>query len=80
MNKKINSDQVIIHLVNYSKNTKNINAKINLEGIVNTIDQNKIRLYSPDDITKGPSKVIVKNKELEFIIPELEIYDIIVIN
>ena len=77
---KSGRDQVIIHMVNYLNSVKNVQVRLNLEGIVRSIDKEKIRIYSPDGVSEQLSKVIVSDEHVEFVIPELKIYNMIVIN
>jgi hypothetical protein len=77
---KTNSNQVIIHMVNYLNSVKDIRVSVNLEGIVKDIDARKIRIYSPDGVPGRLGGVVVSDNQVEFVIPELQIYDMIVIN
>ena len=80
MVRKTGSDQIIVHFVNYLNPLTNIRIKLNLEGVVNSVDKDKIKFFSPDPVENQLSSVEVNGKNIEFTIPELEIYDMVVIN
>lgn len=77
---KTDNDQVVIHLVNYLKRLKNIEVNLNLEGIVKNINKEKISIYSPDEVSLELGKVSANDKQLKFVVSELAIYNMIVIN
>ena len=70
---------IIVHFVNYSDARENIEVKLNLEGFAKAIDKNSITLLSPDAVPQKIEKVSVNGARVEFTIPKLEIYDVIVI-
>ena len=78
--RKIGTDKIILHLINYSEHLDNIKIKVNLEGYVNNINKESITLYSPDDVPKIIKDISVDGKKIEFTIPRLAIYDVVVIN
>jgi len=78
--KKRETDRIILHFVNYSQPVKNLKIKINLEGFVNTIKKESVSLLSPDDVGKIVNNIFVEGNKMEFTIPELDIYDIVIIN
>ena len=78
--RKTGSDQIIVHFVNYLSPLKNVGVKLNLEGVVDSVDKDKIKFFSPDLVESQLNSVEVSDKNIEFIIPELEIYDIVTIN
>jgi hypothetical protein len=78
--KKTGSDQVIIHIVNYLNTVKNLQIRLNLEGVVDSVMKDKIKFYSPDHAENKLNSIAVNGKNIEFIISDLEIYDMIVIN
>jgi len=78
--RKTGSDQVIIHMVNYLNSVRNLQVRLNLEGIVKNLDDGKIRIYSPDGVPEQLEDVVYTDKQIEFIVPELKIYNMIVIN
>lgn len=77
---KKGTDKIILHLINYSEHLDNIKIKVNLEGYVNNINKESITLYSPDNVPKIIKDISVNGKKIEFTIPGLEIYDVVVIN
>ena len=78
--RKINSDRVILHLVNYHTPLKNVRVSVNLEGIVKQIDARRIRLYSPDRDATELFATSLRGNSVEFVLPELDVYDIVTIN
>jgi len=78
--KKKDKDRIIIHFINYSEHLNDIKVKVNLEGYVNNINKESIRLYSPDNVLKRINDISVDGKKIEFTIPRLEIYDVVMIN
>jgi hypothetical protein len=53
---------------------------VNLEGIVNKIADGQVKIYSPDGVPGQLKEVVVRDKRVELVVPELDIYDMIVIN
>lgn len=78
--RKKGTDKFIVHFVNYSDIRENIEVKLNLEGFAKAIDKNSITLLSPDAVPQKMEKVSVKGARIEFTIPKLEIYDIVILN
>ncbi|UCH09309.1 MAG: hypothetical protein JSU61_08695 [Fidelibacterota bacterium] len=78
--KKLGSEQVILHLVNYSEPVENMKVRVNLEGVVDSIDRDSIILLSPDAVPQEVKVVSIRGAELELTIPRLEMYDIVAIN
>jgi hypothetical protein len=78
--RKNGTDKFIVHFVNYSDARENVEVKLNLEGFAKAIDKNSITLLSPDAVPQKVEKVSVKGARIEFTIPKLDIYDIVVIN
>jgi len=78
--RKKGADRIILHLVNYSKPVENVKVKVNLEGFVNRINRESIRLLSPDSIPQEIKGVSVEGRKIKFIMPKLDIYSIAVIN
>jgi hypothetical protein len=76
---KRDTDKYILHFVNYNKPIKNIQVKINLDGFTENLNEN-IRLFSPDNVLKEVKNVSVEQNALKFELPELKIYDVVVIN
>jgi len=78
--KKIDTDRIILHFVNYSKPVENIKIKVNLEGFVNSINKENIRLISPDYVPEELKNLTVKGNKLELTIQKLDIYNVVVID
>ncbi len=78
--KKTNSDRIVLHFVNYHNPAQNIRVSVNLDGVVKQIDKDKVRLLSPDDGAKQLKAVSVRGTHLDFILPNLDVYDVVTIN
>jgi hypothetical protein len=76
---KRNTDKYILHFVNYDMPVKNIDVKFNLSDFSDKVS-NMIQLLSPDDVPKSVKNVVIHNNTISFTLPELDIYDIVVIN
>jgi hypothetical protein len=76
---KRETDQYILHFVNYDTPVKNIKVKFNLSDFNDKVSQ-KIQLLSPDDVPKTVKNVVIYNNTVSFTIPHLNIYDVVVIN
>ena len=57
-----------------------LKVSLNLDGVVDTINQERINFYSPDHASNKLHSIDVKGKNIEFILSDLEMYDIVVIN
>jgi hypothetical protein len=78
--KKTNSDRIVLHFVNYHNPAQNIRVSVILDGVVKQIDKNMVRLLSPDDGAKPLKAVSVRGTRLDFILPNLDVYDVVTIN
>ena len=78
--KKTDSDRVILHFVNYHTPLKNVRVRVNLDGVVKQIDSQRIQLFSPDGNAQKIGEVFAHGTRLEFVLPELEVYDVVAIN
>jgi len=78
--KKINSERVVLHLVNYDKPARNIRVSLNLDGVVKQIGRGKIRLLSPDGGARDLTGISASGTRLEFIVSNLDVYDVVTIN
>ncbi len=77
---KNGTDRFILHFVNYDKPLENIHVRVNLDGYPIMINKNKIKLFSPDMIPLKVQEISVKGKTAEFVIPALNIYNVVVLN
>ncbi len=77
--RKQNQKRFILHLVNYDRPAKNIRVRVNLDGIVDSIKPASLNLYSPDSVAKTVKEIKSAGKSVEFIVPELDVYDVITI-
>jgi hypothetical protein len=78
--RKTNSDRLILHVVNYHTPLKNVRVSVNLEGIAKKVDAKRIRLYSPDREAMDLVATSVRGNSVEFVLPELDVYDVVTIN
>jgi hypothetical protein len=78
--KKTDTGRVILHFVNYNTPLKNVRVRLNLEGVVEQIDPKSLQLLSPDGSARQPGTPTVRGTQLEFVLPELEVYDVVTIN
>jgi alpha-L-arabinofuranosidase len=78
--KKTNSDRLILHVVNYHTPLKNVHVTVNLDGVAKKVDAKRIRLYSPDREAVDLVATSVRGNSVEFVLPELDVYDVVTIN
>jgi hypothetical protein len=78
--KKTDSDRVILHFVNYHTPLKNVRVSVNLDGVIKQIDSKRIHLFSPDGGAKEIEVASVRGTQVEFVLPELDVYDVVAIN
>jgi hypothetical protein len=76
--KKNNEHRYILHLVNYDKPLKNVRVKLNLEGVADAIDAKSLHLFSPDAVRKEVKVTKASAKAVEFVVPALDVWDVIV--
>ncbi|MEJ2637762.1 MAG: hypothetical protein P8184_21070 [Calditrichia bacterium] len=77
---KNGSDRYILHIVNYDKPLHNVRVRVNMEGYPVKIRKGKIALFSPDAVPLKLQEVSVKGNTVEFVLPQLDIYDVVVLN
>ncbi len=75
---KRGTDHYIIHVVNYDQPVKNIQIKINLDGFVENL-AGEVQLFTPDAVSAIPVNVQTSENSISFILPELDIYNVVVI-
>jgi hypothetical protein len=78
--KKRGTNQVIIHFLNYLDMVGELKVSLNLDGVVDTINQERINFYSPDHVENKLNLIEVNGNNIGFTISDLKIYDIVVIN
>jgi hypothetical protein len=78
--KKTDNDRVIVHFVNYHTPLKNVHVTVNLDGVLKQIDSKRIRLFSPDGGAMEVAQVSTHGTQVDFVLPELEVYDVVTIN
>jgi hypothetical protein len=78
--RKIGSERIILHMVNYDKPVHNVQVMINLDGIVPALSAPAVQIFSPDQVTREVKNLSVKDNRLIFTIPDLDVYDVITIN
>jgi hypothetical protein len=69
-----------LHFVNYNTPLKNVRVSVNLDGVLKQIDNKRIRVLSPDGGAKAIEVLSVRGAKVEFVLPELDVYDVVVIN
>jgi hypothetical protein len=77
--KKTDSGRIILHFVNYHAPLSNVKVKVNLEGVVNRVGT-RIQLFSPDGAAAGVEATAIRGTEVEFVLPKLDVYDVVTIN
>ena len=78
--RKTDSDRIIVHFVNYNTPLKNVRVNVNLDGVLKQIDNKRIKVLSPDGGAKVIEVLSVRGAKVEFVLPELDVYDVVVIN
>ncbi len=78
--KKTDSERVILHFVNYHTPLKNVRVSVNLDGVIRQVDSKRIRLFSPDGGATEIEVASVRGTQVEFVLPELDVYDVVAIN
>jgi hypothetical protein len=78
--RKTDSDRIIVHFVNYNTPLKNVRVSVNLDGVLKQIDNKQIKVLSPDGGAKAIEVLAVRGAKVEFVLPELDVYDVVVIN
>jgi hypothetical protein len=53
---------------------------VNLDGVLKQIDNKRIKVLSPDGGAKAIEVLSVRGAKVEFVLPELDVYDVVVIN
>jgi hypothetical protein len=76
---KRDTDKYILHFVNYDKPVKNIEVRFNLSDFSDKVSEN-IQLLSPDDVPKAVKNIVIHNNIVSFTLPDLDIYDVVVVN
>jgi len=76
---KRGTNTYILHFVNYDKPVKNVKVKFNLSDFSDNVSEN-IQLLSPDDVPISVKNIVIHNNTISFTLPELDIYDVVVIN
>jgi hypothetical protein len=78
--KKTDSERVILHFVNYHTPLKNVRVSVNLDGVIKQIDSKRIQLFSPDGQPMELKDVSVRGTRLDFVLPSLDVYDVVTVN
>ncbi len=77
--RKNGTNRFILHLVNYDKPLQNVQVRLDLAGFTGKIDRKKVVCYSPDREGSWVIPATGKGSVLEFTLPALEVYDVVVI-
>jgi len=76
-----NTNRTIIHLINYSEyQEENVIVRANINFLKQELDKSKIKAYSPDSNKDLIRNIKIAESGLEFEIPKLDTYEIVVIN
>ena len=78
--KKTDSGRVILHFVNYHTPLKDVRVSVNLEGAIKQIDSKRMQLFSPDGQPMELKDVSVRGTRLDFVLPSLDVYDVVTVN
>ncbi len=78
--KKTDSEQVILHFVNYHTPLTNVRVSVNLDGVIKQIDSKRIQLFSPDGQPMELKDVSVRGTRFDFVLPSLDVYDVVTMN
>jgi hypothetical protein len=78
--KKTDSDRIILHFVNYHTPINSVHVSVNLDGVVTRIEGKRIQLFSPDGNVAELEAASVRGTRVEFVLPKLDVYDVVTIN
>jgi hypothetical protein len=78
--KKTNGDRIILHFVNYHTPLNSVHVSVNLDGVVKRIEGKRIQLFSPDGNVAELEATSVRGTRVEFVLPKLDVYDVVTIN
>jgi len=78
--KKMDSDRIILHFVNYHTPINSVHVSVNLDGVVPRVDGKRIQLFSPDGNVAELEAASVRGTRVEFVLPKLDVYDVVTIN
>lgn len=78
--KKTDTGRIILHFVNYNTPLNNVRVHVNLDGVLTTIDSQHIQLFSPDGGTAAIKDASVLGTRVDFVLPKLDVYDVVTIN
>ncbi len=74
---KRRTNRYLLHFVNYKKPVKNVKVKVDLNSIVDGIEENSLKIITPDKISTELTDVKYESNKLEFTMSELKIYNIV---
>jgi hypothetical protein len=74
---KRGTNRYLLHFVNYKKPVKNVKVKVDLNSIVDGIEENSLKIITPDKISTELTDVKYESNKLEFTMSELKIYNIV---
>ncbi|UCE08254.1 MAG: hypothetical protein JSW07_09625, partial [bacterium] len=77
---KNGTDRFILHFVNYDKPLENVRVRVNLDEYPIKLNKNKIKMLSPDMVPQQVQEISVKGNTAEFVLPVLNIYDVVILN
>lgn len=74
------NNKIIMHFLNYSPKPKeNLRVMVDLKDCASYINERNMRLFSPDYVGGKLKDVSIYNNKLEFVMPLLDTYNIVVI-
>jgi len=74
---KRGTNKYLLHFVNYNEPVKNVRIKVDLNNIAGSIEENSLKVYSPDIGNTELKNVKIENNIVSFTISELKIYNIV---
>jgi hypothetical protein len=74
---KRGTNRYLLHFVNYNKPVKNVKVKVDLNSIVDGIEENSLKIITPDKISTELTDVKYDSNKLEFTMSELKIYNVV---
>jgi len=74
---KRGTNRYLLHFVNYNEPTSNIKVKVDLKNIADSIEDNSLKIYTPDKSSVKLEGIKIDNNKLEFIMSDIKIYNIV---
>jgi len=74
---KRGTNRYLLHFVNYNEPVKNVKVKIDFSNIAESIEENSLKIFTPDKISAELTNVKYDGNKLEFTMSDLKIYNIV---